>query len=147
MGYRHFDAENIEPLFPFGYGLSYTTFAYKNLSIGSNKLSASSQPGGTVAISFDIANTGKVSGQEVAQVYVGIPSTSAIPQPPMQLKGFEKAALRPGQTRRIRLTLDARSFSYWDINAHDWKIQPGTYRIMVGSSSRNIQLQDSLQVN
>jgi beta-glucosidase len=147
VGYRHFDAENIEPLFPFGYGLSYTTFAYKNLSIGSNKLSASSQPGGTVAISFDIANTGKVSGQEVAQVYVGIPSTSAIPQPPMQLKGFEKAALRPGQTRRIRLTLDARSFSYWDINAHDWKIQPGTYRIMVGSSSRNIQLQDSLQVN
>jgi beta-glucosidase len=63
------------------------------------------------------------------------------------LKGFEKVALKPGQSRRVHLKLDARSFSYWDINTHGWKIMPGTYRIMVGSSSRDIQLQDSLQVN
>jgi beta-glucosidase len=147
VGYRHFDAENIEPLFPFGHGLSYTTFAYKNLSIGAKNLAAGSKLAGTVAIDFEVANTGKRFGEEVAQVYVGFPSTSAISQPPMQLKGFEKVALRPGQTRRVRLKLDARSFSYWDINAHDWKIQPGTYRILIGSSSRNIQLQDSLQVD
>jgi beta-glucosidase len=147
VGYRHFDAENIEPLFPFGHGLSYTAFAYKNLSVSSKNLSAGSQSGGTLAIDFEVANTGKKSGKEVAQVYVGFPSTSAIPQPPKQLKGFEKVALRPGQTRRVHLTMDARSFSYWDINSHDWKILPGTYHIMIGSSSRAIQLQASLQVN
>jgi beta-glucosidase len=147
VGYRHFDTENIEPLFPFGYGLSYTTFAYTNLTIRSQNLSAGSNSAGAVTIDFKVANTGPRSGQEVVQAYVGFPSTTAVPQPPKQLKGFEKVALRPGQTRRVRLTLDARALSYWDINTHDWKIQPGTYHIMIGSSSRDIQLQDDLQVN
>jgi beta-glucosidase len=147
VGYRHYDAENIEPLFPFGHGLSYTTFAYKNLSIGAKNLSAGSKFEEPVTIDFEVANTGKMFGQEVAQVYVGFPSTSAIPQPPVQLKGFEKVALKAGKSQRVRIKLDARSFSYWDIGAHDWKIQPGTYRIAIGSSSRDIQLQDSLQVN
>jgi beta-glucosidase len=147
VGYRHFDAENIDPLFPFGYGLSYTTYAYKNLSVSSQNLSAASMSGAVVTIEFDVANTGQRFGQEVTQVYVGFPSTSAIPQPPAQLKGFEKVALRPGQTRRVRLTLNARSFSYWDVNSHDWKIQPGTYRILNGSSSRDLPLQESLQIN
>lgn len=147
MGYRHFDAENIDPLFPFGYGLSYTTFTYKNLSISSKNFSAGSNSRGTLAIDFEVANSGKKFGKEVVQLYVEFPSTTAIPQPPKQLKGFEKVALRPGQSRRVHLMMDARSFSYWDINTHDWKIMPGTYRIMVGSSSRDIQLRDSLQVN
>jgi beta-glucosidase len=147
VGYRHFDAENIAPLFPFGHGLSYTTFAYTNLSLSSQQFSAESESAGTVSIECEVANTGNRAGEEVVQVYVGFPSTSAIPQPPRQLKGFEKIALRPGQSRRVRLKLDARSFSHWDVNAHDWKVEPGTYRIMVGSSSRNIRLQDSLRVD
>jgi beta-glucosidase len=147
VGYRHYDVENIKPLFPFGHGLSYTTFACTNLSIRSQNFSAGSKFEGTVSINFEVVNTGKRFGKEVAQVYVGFPSTSVTPQPPMQLKGFEKVALRPGQSCRVRLLLDARSFSYWDINAHDYKIQPGTYHIMIGSSSRNIQLQGSLRVN
>lgn len=147
VGYRHYDAENIEPLFPFGHGLSYTTFAYKNLSMSPKNISATSESDGTVAVDLDVTNTGKRSGKEVVQLYVGFPSTDAIPQPPMQLKGFEKVSLDPDQTRHIHLTLNARSFSYWDINTHGWKIAPGTYQILVGSSSRKIQLQNSLQVN
>ncbi len=147
VGYRHFDAKQIEPLFPFGYGLSYTTFAYNNLSVNSTNFSANPGDGGAVTLDFDVANTGKRFGEEIAQVYVGFPSTSAIPEPPKQLKSFEKIPLQPGQTQHIHLALDARSFSYWDVQAHDWKIQPGTYQIMIGSSSRDIQLQDSLQVN
>ena len=147
VGYRHFDAENIDPLFPFGYGLSYTTFAYNKLSLSAKTLSAESNSTGSLVINCEITNTGKRSGEEVVQVYVGFPSTSAVPQPPKQLKGFEKIALRPGQTGRIHLKLDTHAFSYWDINAHDWKIQPGTYRIMVGSSSRDIQLQDNLHID
>ncbi len=143
VGYRYFDAKDIQPLFPFGYGLSYTTFGYKNLSISSKNFSVDSKT--KMAVDFDVINTGKKFGKEIAQLYVGFPSTSEIPEPPKQLKGFEKVSLQAGQTQHVHLTLDARSFSYWDINAHDWKIQPGTYHIMIGSSSRDIQLQESLQ--
>jgi beta-glucosidase len=147
VGYRHFDVENIEPLFPFGYGLSYTTFAYKNLSISAKNISTAVESGGTVAVDLEVANTGKQSGKEVVELYVGFPSTDLIPQPPEQLKGFEKVALTPGQSRRVHLKLDAHSFATWDTSTHGWKIIPGTYRILVGSSSRMIQLQDSLQVD
>jgi beta-glucosidase len=147
VGYRHFDAQGIKPLFPFGYGLYYTTFDYKKLSIVPEKISATDSSNLTVTVDFDVRNTGKRSGKEVAELYVGFPSTAAIPQPPKQLKGFEKVALEPGQTHRVHLTLDARSFSYWDSETHGWKILPGTYRIMIGSSSRDIQLQGKLTVN
>jgi beta-glucosidase len=147
VGYRHFDAQKIEPLFPFGYGLSYTKFVFKNLAIAPEKVSASDNLERTVVVSLDVTNTGKRFGKAVLEVYVGIPSSEAIPQPPAQLKGFEKVALKPGQTRHVRLKLNARSFAYWDINTHGWKITPGTYRIMAGSSSRDFELQDSLQFN
>jgi beta-glucosidase len=147
VGYRHFDAQKIEPLFPFGYGLSYTTFAYKNLAIGRQNLSTNCDARQTVMVDLDVTNTGKRFGEAVVELYVGIPSSVAIPQPPAQLKGFGKVALKPGQTRHVRLKLNARSFAYWDTNAHGWKIMPGTYRIMAGSSSRDFQLQDSLQIN
>jgi len=147
VGYRHYDAANIKPLFPFGHGLSYTTYAYKNLSVSSKNFSADPASAGTVTVNFEVTNTGQKSGKEITQVYVGFPASSAIPQPPKQLKGFAKIALRPGQTRRVHLTLNPRSFAYWDMNVHDWKILPGTYQIMIGSSSRDIQLQDNLQIN
>lgn len=147
VGYRHFDAQKIQPLFPFGYGLSYTTFACKNLVIIPQKFSANQDSGQSAVVELDVTNTGKRSGEAVVELYVGFPSSEAIPQPPAQLKGFEKVSLKPGQTRHVQLKLNARSFSYWDINTHDWRIAPGTYRVMVGSSSRDFELQDSLQVN
>jgi beta-glucosidase len=147
VGYRHFDAQKIEPLFPFGHGLSYTTFACKNLAIAPQNISANYDSGQSAMVDLDVTNTGKRFGKAVVQLYVGFPSTTAIPQPPAQLKGFGKVALKPGQTRHVRLKLDTRSFAYWDTVTHGWKIMPGTYQIMAGSSSRDFELQDSLQIN
>lgn len=146
VGYRHFDAKKIEPLFPFGYGLSYTTFAYKNLTIAQPKLSTNPDSEQSAIVKLDVTNTGKRFGEAVVQLYVGIPSSDAIPQPTAQLKAFKKVAVKPGQTRHVRLELNARSFAYWDTESHAWKIAPGTYRIMVGSSSRDFELRDSLQI-
>jgi len=147
VGYRHFDAKNIEPLFPFGYGLSYTTFAYKNLAISRQNVSTDLNSAPSAVVELDVTNTGKRSGKAVVELYLGMPSSEAIPQPPAQLKGFEKVALKPGQTRHVRLKLNAHSFAYWDTNTHGWRIMPGTYRIMVGSSSRDFALQETLQTD
>lgn len=127
VGYRSFDAKQIDPLYPFGHGLSYTTFSYSNLKATST------------AVECDVTNTGAVAGAEVAQLYIGIPG-----EPPKQLKGFQKLTLAPGQTGHVHLTLDGRSFSYWDTKTHGWQIAPGTYQILVGSSSRDIRLQTTL---
>jgi beta-glucosidase len=143
VGYRWYDAQNIEPLYPFGYGLSYTTFDYRNLNLSAKSLSAAA-PGLTV--DFDIANMGKRAGAEVAQVYVGFPSPPNVPQPPRQLKGFARVNVDPGQTAHARVTLDARAFSYWDATTHGWKVAPGDYRIFVGASSRDIRLKDDITV-
>lgn len=132
VGYRYFDANNIQPLFEFGRGLSYTSFTYANFAV------AASGPG--AAVDFDVSNSGKVAGAEVAQLYVGMPSM-AVAQPPKQLKGFQKVMLQPGQTSHIQLLLDQSAFSYWDVNTHGWLVAPGTYQIMIGSSSRDIRLQ------
>ena len=135
MGYRYFDARNSQPLFPFGHGLSYTTFTYANLVIGAS--------GGTV--DFDVTNTGTVAGAEVAQIYIGMPAI--VPQPPQQLKGFQKLTLKPGQTGHVHLALDSRAFSYWDISSHSWQIAPGTCQIQIGSSSRDIRLRSQFTSN
>jgi beta-glucosidase len=145
VGYRHYDTQNIEPLFSFGHGLSYTTFSYQSLAITPESFSLSGNPGQTVTVEFDITNAGSLYGAEVGQLYLGMPSTAVL-QPPKQLKGFQKVALEPGQTRRVRLVLDSRSFSYWDVNSHSWQIAPGTYQIMVGSSSRDIRLLGQIEV-
>ena len=147
VGYRYFDAQKIKPLFPFGHGLSYTTFAYKNLSVAPPDVSTNCNSGQSVVVDLDVTNTGKRFGEAVVELYVEFPSTAAIPQPPAQLKGFAKVALKPGRTRHVRLKLNARSFACWDANTHGWKIVPGTYRIRAGSSSRDLQLQNSLRVN
>ncbi len=98
-----------------------------------------------MSIDFDLVNDGKRAGAEVAQLYVGIPGT-AVPQPPKALKGFAKLPLEPGQTKHVHLTLDSRAFSYWDVNSHGWKIAPGEYKIMIGSSSRDIRLNGQLAI-
>ncbi len=143
VGYRHYDAKQIEPLFAFGFGLSYTTFEYRNLKISRTALSAAE--GGTVVVEADVRNTGKTAGAEVVQLYVGFPST-AVPEPPKQLEGFEKVFLKPGATQHVRLSIDARALSYWDVKSHGWRVAPGHYTIALGSSSRLIRLRTALEV-
>jgi beta-glucosidase len=128
VGYRHFDHDNIKPLFPFGFGLSYTTFTYKNLNATST------------TVSFDVTNTGSRAAADVTQLYVGDPHNS-VPRPPKELKGFSKIYLKPGETRRVSIPLDARSFSYYDVKSHAWKADAGAFNIYVGRSEADIQLQ------
>jgi len=146
VGYRHYDENSIMPLFPFGFGLSYTTFSFSNLSINPTNFTFTGNPNQMVTVSFDVKNTGSIAGAEVAELYVGIPST-AVPEPPKWLKGFQKVTLTPGQMTQVQLTLDMRSFAYWDITSESWKVVPGTYQIMVGDSSRNLPLQAPVTIN
>jgi beta-glucosidase len=146
VGYRYYDAQKIEPLFPFGFGLSYSTFSYSHLRISPERAKLGGAPGGTVTVSCDVTNTGKVAGAEVAQLYVGLPSSAAVAESPQQLKGFKKVALDPGQTAHIQFTLDARAVSYWNVATHGWAILPGTIRVGVGSSSRDIHLRGQFEV-
>ncbi|MEV4709046.1 glycoside hydrolase family 3 C-terminal domain-containing protein [Actinoplanes sp. NPDC049316] len=129
VGYRWYDAQGVTPLFPFGHGLSYTTFAYADLSVGAPR------PDGSVPVSYTITNTGGRAGAETAQVYVGQPAATG--EPPNNLRGFDRVTLAPGQSRRITTTLDARSFQHWD---GGWVTAGGAYRISVGSSSRDLRL-------
>jgi beta-glucosidase len=135
VGYRHYDAAGVAPLFPFGYGLSYTTFRYANLSITAGAA-------GRVAVSADVTNTGTRSGAEVVQLYVGDPAPG---EPPAQLKGFTKVTLAPGATAHVSFTLDSRAFSYWDVGTHGWRVAGGTYRIDVGASSRDFRLRGTVR--
>jgi len=145
VGYRHYDNNNIAPLFPFGHGLSYTTFSFQNLAISPSTFTFANNASQTVTVSFDVTNTGSVTGAEVAQLYVGIPST-AVSEPPKWLKGFQKISLTPGQAGQVQLILDQRSFAYWDVNSENWFVAPGTYQVMVGDSSRNILLQGQVTI-
>jgi beta-glucosidase len=146
VGYRHYDEKGLTPLFPFGHGLSYTSFAYKDLKLSSHRVSLDSKLPLRVTIEATIVNTGNVRGAEVVQLYARLPSTSQVPQPPKQLKSFQKLTLDPGKQARIRLVLDGRSLSYWDVKSHAWAIAPGDYELMVGASSRDIRLKDSFNI-
>jgi beta-glucosidase len=140
VGYRWYDAQHIQPLFPFGAGLSYTTFRFSHLETGPGDLS----PNGRETVTADITNTGRRAGADVVQLYLGEPASAT--EPPQQLKGFQKVELAPGQTKRVRFTLDTRDVSYWDANARDWTAAAGEYRIMVGDSSANLPLRGSFVV-
>lgn len=135
MGYRHFDRSQTKPLFPFGFGLSYTTFAYSNLSV-SPQAGEVNQP---VTVSFDVKNTGHREGAEVAELYVG-DSHARVPRPVKELKGFAKVNLQPGDSKRVTLKLDRRAFSFYDASKKDWHAEPGEFSILVGSSSDKIEL-------
>ena len=141
VGYRYWTTTGKHPLFPFGFGLSYTTFSFANL-----QAPATAASGSNVAVSFDVTNTGSVAGAEVAQLYVSDPSTKVV-RPERELKGFQKVGLAPGETRHITLNLDARAFSYWDEGAHKWAIDPGKFIIRVGDSSENTPLHADLTIN
>lgn len=143
VGYRYYDAKNIKPLFPFGFGLSYTTFTFSHLTLSRSSISAKSP--GTITVAVDVRNTGSTSGAEIAQLYIGIPP-AAVPEPPKQLKGFEKVVLEPGQTAHVRFSIGARALAYWDVAAHSWRVAPGRYDVLVGSSSRALPLRHRLNV-
>lgn len=141
LGYRYFDQSHVKPLFPFGYGLSYTTFGFSNL-----RVPASANASGPVSVSFDVTNTGHVEGADVAEVYVGDPSAS-VKRPVKELKGFDRVVLAPGQTKRVYVTLNRRSFAYWDVKSHGWKVDPGKFVVYVGDSSENVPLHASFIVH
>jgi beta-glucosidase len=133
VGYRHFDKSGIKPLFPFGYGLSYTSFTYKNLTVSPV---SGDQP---VTVAFDLSNTGTRTGAEVAQVYVG-DRHARVPRPVKELKGFAKVELKPGETKHVQITLDRRAFSYYDVKKHSWTVAPGDFDIYVARSAAEIEL-------
>jgi beta-glucosidase len=137
VGYRWFDRFQVEPLFPFGYGLSYTSFRYDALTVDNGDASGGVQP--PVTVTFNVTNTGSRAGSEVAQVYVGTLPAS-VETPSRQLAGFEKVELAPGQSTTVTVTIDPRSFSYWDSNTDAWVASNGKLPIHVGSSSRDIRL-------
>ena len=141
VGYRHYDRATVKPLFPFGYGLSYTTFSYSNLKVspGAGNLN---QP---VTVTFDLKNTGKREAAEVAQVYVG-DTHASVPRPVKELKGFARVQLKPGESRRVSVTLDRRAFSFYDVKKKDWSAESGQFGILVGSSSQKIELQGAFNL-
>jgi beta-glucosidase len=139
VGYRWYDQNRIAPLFPFGYGLSYTTFNYRKLQVlGGGKE-------GIPQVRFIVTNTGSRIGTEVAQVYVGRLPVS-LPTPVKQLAGVARVILRPGESRAVTVSLDRLSLSYWDSQANRWVTPAGRVTVLVGGSSRNIQLRGTLRI-
>jgi beta-glucosidase len=130
VGYRAYDRRGVEPAFPFGYGLSYTRFAFRNLDVR--------RRGSGAEVAIDVVNVGLRSGTAVPQLYLGLPGARGRVQPPKQLKGFESVSLRPGGKARVRFHLDSRAFSYWNTHRDRWRVAPGCYGVLVGASSRNI---------
>ena len=130
IGYRGYDKNEIQPLFPFGFGLSYTTFSFSNLNV-----TPMYDGTGSVTVTFTVTNTGQVDGAEVAQLYVGEKS-APVPRPPRELKGFQKVFLKAGDSQQVTLQLDQRSFEYWNVNIEKWDAPKDTYNVWVGSSSQ-----------
>ncbi len=141
VGYRHFEKKDIEPLFPFGFGLSYTTFHYSDLK--TENTAAAAQP--EVKGSLNVSNTGKYEGADVVQVYVR-KIKSDVDRPMKELKSFMKVSLKPGETKNVQFTLDRNAFAYYDIQKKDWTIEPGKYSIQIGSSSKDIQLSEIIEL-
>jgi beta-glucosidase len=136
VGYRHFDKNNIEPLFPFGYGLSYTTFSYDNLKL-------TKQDDNSVKATFEIKNTGKAEGAEVAELYIK-EIKPGIDRPDKELKGFIKISLKPGESEVAEIELNKNSFSYFDPETEQWKMNSGEFEILIGASSRDIRLKQKI---
>jgi beta-glucosidase len=135
VGYRYYDKKQIAPLFPFGHGLSYTTFAYDNLRLNGDAF----HPGDEISVSVDVTNTGQRAGQEVVQLYVS-DEASRLVRPLQELKAFAKVALEPGETQTVTLTLNQQSLAYYDTAVGGWFTEPGDFMVHVGSSSRDIRL-------
>jgi beta-glucosidase len=132
VGYRGYEHNGTKPLFPFGYGLSYTTFKYANLKADEH------------GVSFDVTNTGARSGDAVAELYIAPPNAKL--RPAKELKGFSRVKLQPGETKTVTVPLNTRSFAYYDVNGKQWRAEKGTYEVLVGSSSEQIELNGKIDL-
>ncbi len=141
VGYRYYDKKDMNVLFPFGHGLSYTTFEYSNLRLSAKEIKDTD----TLTATVTVTNTGKRFGKAVAQLYVGDKESTPI-RPVRELKGFEKVALNPGESKDVTFTLDKRSFAYWNEAIHDWHVETGDFTIEVGASSRDLPLCETVKV-
>ena len=141
VGYRYYESREMPVLFPFGYGLSYTTFAYSNLTIEKDSIQESE----TVKITVDVTNTGTCMGKEVVQLYVGKKGGSIV-RPIRELRAFDKIELNPGETKTVEFTLDSRAFAYWETEIHDWFVESGAYEIQIGRSASEIILSKEIRV-
>ena len=145
IGYRWYDAQNVAPLFPFGYGLSYTTFDVSNLQVTPQASDGTQM----ITVQVVVENTGKVYGAEVPQVYFGLPASSG--QPPKRLVGFEKVWLNPGEKKTVQILIDPNAANHplgvWNSNSQQWEIANGQYQVLVGTSSRNLKLNGAINVS
>ena len=141
IGYRYYDVRNLKPLFPFGFGLSYTTFSYSNLRV----TPAVATDTEDISVELTVRNTGKVPGKEVVQLYVR-EEQSRVVRPEKELKGFAKVALEPGEEKRVNFRLQARDFAYYDVMHRGWLVKPGDFTILVGASSRDLRLRETIEV-
>ena len=132
IGYRYFDKANVKVRFPFGFGLSYTNFEYSNLVVNND------------GVDFEIKNIGKVKGKEIAQLYVGL-EPSAVIRPLKELKGFAKVELEPGETKKVHIAFDDKTFRYFNVKTNKWEIEKGNYDIYVGASVEDIRLKGNIE--
>ncbi len=141
VGYRYYDKKKMEVLFPFGHGLSYTTFEYSGLKLSADRIKDTEE----VTVSVKVKNTGSRAGKEVVQLYVADQESTVI-RPEKELKGFEKVALKPGEEKTVTFTLNKRSFACFNTDIHDWHVESGMFTVMIGKSSRDIVLQSDIYV-
>ncbi len=131
VGYRYYDTANVPVLYPFGFGLSYTSFEYSDIKVDED------------GVSFAIKNTGNVDGAEIAQMYVSLPGAKVF-RPEKELKGFAKVFLKAGESKTVRIAFDDKTFRYWNVKTNTWEVEAGAYSIMIGSSSKDIRLTGSI---
>lgn len=141
VGYRYYDRKKMDVLFPFGHGLSYTTFAYANLRLSADRIRDTD----TLTVSVDVTNTGKRTGKTVVQLYVGDRECEVF-RPVRELKDFAKISLEPGETKTVTFTLSKRAFAYWNVKLHDWFVESGAFTVEIGRSSRDIALSAEVYV-
>ena len=135
VGYKWYDAENKPVLFPFGYGLSYTTYSYSNLKVSAGSRST---------VSFTVTNTGSRAGAEVAEVYASLPA--AAQEPPKRLVGFSKVKLHAGESKEVSVEVDPKYLSIFNVTQNGWQLLPGEYTFMVGGSSQNLPLKEAVNL-
>ncbi|WYP26428.1 glycoside hydrolase family 3 C-terminal domain-containing protein [Alkalihalobacillus sp. FSL W8-0930] len=141
VGYRYYDTKKVKPLFPFGHGLSYTTFSYEDMTVSNRNLNESEK----VKVTIQVKNTGSVKGKEIVQLYVH-DKLSSVARPEKELKAFDKVELEPGETKEVHLELDRRAFAYYNTDKEDWSIESGEFELRVGPSSADIVLTETISV-
>ena len=141
VGYRYYASKEMDVLFPFGHGLSYTTFSYSNLTVEKERIRESE----TLRVSVDVTNTGNRFGKEVVQLYVA-PKNSTVIRPVRELRAFEKTGIAPGETKTVTFQLDSRAYAYWSTEIHDWHVESGEYEIQIGKNAQDIALSRTVYV-